>query len=106
MLKWYLNGWRERRLLTWEAFRTAVRGEFEVAFPVLTVPRHDQRLTENIEYLLRFLADCGEQVVDVLHYADADQLPCPPLPAGSQFRSVTITFDEVDRAEFFPLKKD
>lgn len=59
-------------------------------------------------YVLRLLADRGEKVVDVLLYADADAdgLRCPPLPEGSQFRAVSITFDDVDRTEFFPLRRD
>lgn len=103
VMKWYLRRWRELRPTSWELFRTDVKEEFEAAFPTLTVPRHDQHLGENVEYVLQLLADCGEKVVDVLLYADADGLQCPPLPEGSQFRAISIIFDDVHRTGFFPL---
>lgn len=105
VLKWYITRWWIESPDSWDTFRSSVVTDFEATFALLTIPHSNQRLGANLEHVLGLITKRAEarKIVDVLLYVDVDRLPCPPLPTGSTFQSVSITFKDAHRTGFFPM---
>lgn len=102
--RWYLTRWRALQPTDWVTFRDAALSEFEATCDSLTIPHAKTHLAQNLQYVLEHLAQRGEAIVDVLLYADADASTCPPLPADSSFRLVSLAFPDLHTTGFFPMR--
>jgi hypothetical protein len=65
----YLEEWRRTRQDSWQTFADRIKRSLADNTQGLVPPSAETTLARNLEYVLRKLSDCGDEVIDVLLFS-------------------------------------
>jgi len=100
----YRDLWQKYRPRDWNEFRCAATGEFAREHPGRTMAERHNLLGKNLEFVLRSLENCGEEIQDtVLLFHQAEKIPHATSQKG--FRCITMPLEMVSGSAFLSIDR-